>query len=184
VEDTRSKNSSNIMFGFGKEFRKGNTRLQGYYGADALIWFGTFKTSYTYGNDFNSSNNVSPMSTNFDSVTSAGYYSAPVTSRLIENKSGVVIGIGARGFAGVEYFFLPKISLGIEYGWGIGFQTTGVGGTIEQRIDGTPAVVGKVYNSTPGSSKFGFNNDMNNGSIFGFKGTGNGNASLKLTFAF
>ncbi len=184
VEDKRKKSASNIMIGFGKEFRKGTTRLQGYYGADALIWLGTSKTTYSYGNEFNSTYNLLPTSTNFDSVTSSGYYSSPVGIRLLENKSGLVFGIGVRGFVGAEYFFLPKISLGLEYGWGIGFQTTGVGGTTEQKIDGTPTVVGSVYNSTPGSSKFGFDNDMNNGSILGFRGTGNGNTSLKLTFVF
>ena len=184
VEDKRSKSGSSIMIGFGKEFRKGNTRLQGYYGADALIWLSTAKTSYSYGNEFNTTNNVLPTSTNFDSVTTIGYYSSPVSIRLLENKSGLGFGIGVRGFVGAEYFFLPKISLGLEYGWGLGFQTKGAGKAIEQKIDGSPAVVGSVYSPTPSSSKFGFDNDMNNGKILGFRGNNNGNASLKLTFVF
>ncbi len=184
VEDKRSKSGSSIMIGFGKEFRKGNARLQGYYGADALVWLGTAKTKYSYGNEFNSSNNLLPTSTNFDSVTISGYYSSPVSIRLLENKSGLVFGIGVRGFVGAEYFFLPKISLGLEYGWGLGFQSTGAGRAIEQKIDGSPAVVGSVYTPTPSSSKFGFDNDMNNGKILGFRGANNGNASLKLTFVF
>jgi hypothetical protein len=32
--------------------------------------------------------------------------------------------VGARGFVGAEYFFAPKMSLGAEFGWGVGMATT------------------------------------------------------------
>ena len=38
VTDKYSTKNTNIGIGVGKEWRRGKTRLQGYYGADAMIW--------------------------------------------------------------------------------------------------------------------------------------------------
>ncbi|AVM49089.1 hypothetical protein [Capnocytophaga sp. oral taxon 878] len=66
-----------LTAGYGKEWRKGTTRLQGYYGADALVGF-----------------------------------SIPA-----EKQFG--FGVGAQGFAGVEYFIFPKVALGAQYTYGV-----------------------------------------------------------------
>jgi hypothetical protein len=41
---------------------------------------------------------------------------------------------GVRGFGGVEYFFAPKISLGGEIGYTIGFSTNGKGYTTRETL--------------------------------------------------
>jgi hypothetical protein len=82
-------NSFAFTAGLGKEWRKGKTRLQGYYGADALLSLG----SVTQGT----------------------------------NKSGLAFGVGVQGFIGAEYFILPKIAIGAQYGYGLNFSTKGEG---------------------------------------------------------
>jgi len=37
VEDKMSNKNTNVAIGFGKEWRRGKTRLQGYYGADVIV---------------------------------------------------------------------------------------------------------------------------------------------------
>ena len=69
-----------LVAGYGKEWRKGTTRLQGYYGVDGLVGL------------------VSPAKKQFG------------------------FGIGAQGFAGVEYFILPKVALGAQYTYGVGLE--------------------------------------------------------------
>ena len=69
-----------LLAGYGKEWRKGTTRLQGYYGVDGLVGL------------------VSPAKKQFG------------------------FGIGAQGFAGVEYFIFPKVALGAQYTYGVSFE--------------------------------------------------------------
>ncbi|MEY4703428.1 MAG: hypothetical protein RIR96_1325, partial [Bacteroidota bacterium] len=88
---------------YGKEWRKGKTRLQGFYGADAMI-------------------NVNSSTTK----TVAGATTTTV-------KSGLGFGVGAQGFIGAEYFIFPKISMGAQYTYGLmlgvdGKSTTSVTG--------------------------------------------------------
>lgn len=78
-------NMFGIAAGLGKEWRKGKTRLQGFYGADALVSFGSAKTS-----------GVS-------------------TSQM---------GVGVNGFLGAEYFILPKMAIGAQYNYGVGFESS------------------------------------------------------------
>jgi len=78
-----------LTLGYGKEWRKGKTRLQGFYGADAMI-------------------NVNSSTTK----TVAGTTTTTV-------KSGLGFGVGAQGFIGAEYFIFPKISMGAQYTYGL-----------------------------------------------------------------
>ncbi len=50
-----------------------------------------------------------------------------VSSRVRESYSGVSMLFGARAFAGVEYFVAPKLSIGGEFGYTIGFATNSKG---------------------------------------------------------
>jgi hypothetical protein len=79
----------NLTAGYGKEWRKGKTRLQGFYGADAML-------------------NISSSSTKLVEGT--------ITTTV---SSGLNFGIGARGFIGAEYFIFPKISMGAQYSYGL-----------------------------------------------------------------
>ncbi|MCW3072829.1 MAG: hypothetical protein JWO44_2719 [Bacteroidetes bacterium] len=196
VEDKYRHSNMNLCIGAGKEWRKGKTRLQGYYGADLMIWMGSSKDKFTYGNQMSPTSNASagggstttmptttvwftnPDSANFGMPDSVGAR----TSRLMQNKSGMTFGIGVRGFIGVEYFVFPKIAIGAEYGLGLGYQMTGKGRTEVQTQGGSPLQVANVDYEVAGSSKFGFDTDMNQGKIFGFSNAGT--ASLKITFHF
>jgi hypothetical protein len=196
VEDKYKHSNFNLCLGAGKEWRKGKTRLQGYYGADIMIWIGSSKDKFTYGNQMSALNNSSasggstttsptstvwftdPDSSNFGMADSVGAR----TSRAVLNKSGMTFGIGVRGFVGVEYFLFPKIAIGAEYGLGLGYQMTGKGRTEVQTQGGAPLQVANVDYEIAGSSKFGFDTDINQGKIFGFNNAGT--ASLKITFHF
>jgi len=50
VTDKQSIRNTNIALGVGKEMRRGKTRLQGYYGAEVMIWVASSSEKYKYGN--------------------------------------------------------------------------------------------------------------------------------------
>ena len=81
-----------LVAGYGKEWRKGTTRLQGFYGVDGLVGF------------------ASPAKKQFG------------------------FGIGAQGFAGVEYFIFPKVALGAQYTYGVGFEYASDGNTEKNKM--------------------------------------------------
>jgi hypothetical protein len=189
VQDKLSTKNTNIGIGVGKEMRRGKTRLQGYYGADAMIWLSMMSSTYTYGNTMSPTTapgtTTTPTSTDFTSpLVGGGYASNNVNSRITQSKSGMTFGIGVRGFIGAEYFIFPKIAIGAEYGWGIGFQTSGKGKVTTEEQGGAPNQVAKVERDRAGSSKFGLDTDVNQNTIFGFHGSNTGMASLRVTFHF
>ena len=91
-KDVDAVSSVGLVAGYGKEWRKGTTRLQGYYGVDGLVGF------------------ASPAKKQFG------------------------FGIGAQGFAGVEYFIFPKVALGAQYTYGVGFEYASDGNTEKNRM--------------------------------------------------
>ncbi len=188
VEDKFKMKNTNIGIGVGKEMRRGKTRLQGYYGADAMIWISSSANKFEYGNTMTAiaapGATPTPESTNWDLNTGAVLSSTAKPSRTLSTKSGMTFGIGVRGFIGAEYFIFPKIAIGAEYGWGVGFQTSGKGKAVTETTGGPGPVVGQQDAITSGSSKFGFDTDLNQGTIFGFKGSNTGTASLRVTFHF
>src|ERR1051326_3287150 len=123
-EDSWKHSTHNIVLGGGMEWRRGKTRLQGYYGGMLWISLGGAKDTYDYGNDMNSTY-MTPVSTDWSApLPNAGVAMAARTTSV---KFGSTFGFGVRGYIGAEYFILPKISVGAEYGWGIGLSTTGDG---------------------------------------------------------
>jgi len=197
VVDKYKHTTTNVAIGVGKEWRRGKTRLQGFYGADLMVWMGSSKDKYTYGNTMTavpaagSHQTNTPLSTTFDNDPTSGTFGAvtgavPATSRVTQQKSGMTIGVGIRGFIGAEYFIFPKIAIGAEYGWGLGFQTTGKGSVsteAQQVVNGTN-VASVVEVKSEGKSKLGIDTDLNQGNMFGFKGSNTGTTSLKVTFHF
>lgn len=147
VDDVSTTSNTNIGLTFGMEWRKGKTRLQGFYGTEAGLAVSSSSTSNTYGNNLSSYN---------------------PGSRLVNNTSGTLFGIGFRGFIGAEYFLFPKIAVGGEFGWGLTLRTVGEGKTISENWTGT--AVKTNTSPTGGSTSFGFDSD-NLSSIFGPAGT-------------
>lgn len=132
VTDEMKTSSHFVGLGAGMEKRKGKTRLQGYYGAELMFWLAGTDTKYTYGNAFDKTNNPSP--TWFDFGSGSQTNGLP---RTTENKAGSTFGISLQGFIGFEYFFMPKISVGAEYTWGLNFSSTGAGTQSVEEINPT-----------------------------------------------
>jgi hypothetical protein len=172
-----SKTSNmNIAFGGGIEKRRGNTRIQGFYGGELMFMFGNF------GNDNQENTYGLALS---DSATAGG------ATRNLKTTAGKTFGINLRGFVGVEWFVAPKVSIAAEYGWGLTMSSTGDGETTTERwgVTATEAFtnltaatpipdhnVAETVN-TGGSGSFGIDTDngaMNAGS----------NARLTLLFHF
>jgi hypothetical protein len=188
VEDKFKMSNSNIAIGVGKEMRRGKTRLQGFYGADAMIWISSSKMKWEYGNTMSatsgSGTTTNPTSTSWNTSTGAVTGEVGTSNRPIMSKSGMTFGIGVRAFIGAEYFILPKIAIGAEYGWGLGFQMMGKGKVTTEEQGGSPNQVAEIERESAGSSKFGIDTDLNQGGMFGFMGSNTGSASLKVTFHF
>ena len=141
VQDKASMSSTFIGLGGGMEMRRGKTRLQGYYGADAMLWLSSSSKKFTYGNALSATNAAGAGDTDWSATaygpnhgTDVGYASG---NRVTSWKSGTTFGIGVRGFIGAEYFIFPKISLAGEFGWGIGLSMTGASTTATESWGGT-----------------------------------------------
>tara|TARA_B100001769_G_C22049651_1_gene564233 strand:+ start:238 stop:1005 length:768 start_codon:yes stop_codon:yes gene_type:complete len=137
VTDKNSVGKTDINLYLGKEFRKGKARLQGVYGAEA----GLAISSETEKNEFGNSAGNGGVG-------------------IIEDKSGLNFGISLRGFIGFEYFMLPSMSIGGEYGWAFGFLSEGGGSTTTLNFDGS-----EDENENANDSSFGFSNDNSGGSL-------------------
>jgi hypothetical protein len=193
VTDKQTISTMGIGLTAGIEKRKGKTRLQGYYGAEAFIYIGSTTTKTKYGNAFSDSVSTAgnpALATSTTGFAPAGSGSTPTfsatSSRPTEVKNGSNFQFGVRGFIGVEYFILPKMSLGGEFGWGIGIQTWGAGQTTTETAYTNPkianvAVQQATYSSVSKlpakSSEFVIGTDNKN-SAFGPTG------SLRLNFYF
>jgi hypothetical protein len=181
VTDKTSVGTTGIGLTAGIEKRKGKTRLQGYYGAEAGIYLGSQHQKNTYGNSFAGTGtaagtDVTPTSTTWGTGSTSVSSTGAVSSRTTDWKSGTTFQFGVRGFVGVEYFILPKMSLGGEFGWGIGISTTGAGQTTTEAIyTGTSPSTQTAKTGT--SSTFNIGTDNKN-SMFGPTG------SIRANFYF
>lgn len=147
--NTYKQSQSNVTLGLGVQHHKGERRFQGIYGYEGVIKLGTAKQSYKYGEALS------------DSVNPA------FGDRVTLIKQGSTIGVGARGFLGVQYFFAPGISVSAEYGWGFLFESQGKGEIREERWD-TDNGSGEVKKKTtplPKNSTFKLDNDTGSGAI-------------------
>ncbi len=114
LQDVNKISGTNIILGGGMEFRRGHNRVQGFYGGEALLGFMSSSIHNTWA-----------VTMDNTSITN-GYTNGNGTGldgRLLDSKSGMAITFGLRGFAGIEYFFAPKISIAAEFGWGFGITT-------------------------------------------------------------
>jgi len=146
-EDWRRTNSTTVVISPGYEKRRGSTRLQGIYGGELVIGYSSSKTSYQYGNAITSDFTTPTSFTGFAPTN----LSAGGDVRQTENKAGGNFLVGARGFIGVEYFFVPKISLGAEFGYMVAFSSQGRGSVTTETWDAANNNVREtktdVYNS-------------------------------------
>jgi hypothetical protein len=164
IEDKMSTSGFNLTLGGGIEKRRGNTRIQGFYGGELLISFGSSSESYEYGDTHDDDNGV--IFHDFGSNDLGG----PTDRRVTEVSYGSTMTIGLRGFVGVEWFLAPKVSVSAEYGWGLRMQSQGDGTTTTE--EWMPATLTATENSLVtkettqgGTSSFGIDTDNNGGVI-------------------
>ncbi len=170
VEDSYKAGGSSIGLAGGLEMRKGSGRLIGFYGAELGLNFASNNSSYTYGNAMTI---TGATSTDFGSNIETDTYGN--AARVTESKSGMSTTIGLRGFIGAEYFILPKMSIGGEFGWGLGLQSDGASSMSMESTNGV-AVGTQTIEGTK-SSTFVFDTDDKN-TVVGVSG------ALKLTLHF
>lgn len=157
VVDTKKSSALNVTLGAGMQKYRGKGRVQGYYGAEAFIMFGSGSTDYTYGNAISTAYQA-PARHDFGSNVSGGTFTT-------KNKSGSTFGFGARAFLGAEYFFAAKMSFGVEYGWGLGISSTGKGEKTTEAYNVASSGPASVTTPTGGSSNFGLDVDNASGSV-------------------
>jgi hypothetical protein len=170
VEDSYKRGGSSIGLSGGLEMRKGSGRLVGFYGGELGLTFSSTKESYTYGNTMTASG---AGTTNFGSNLREDTYGNE--ARITEKKSGMTTVIGLRGFIGAEYFVLPKLSIGGEFGWGLGLVSNGASSTSMESTDGTS--IGSQTIEGTKSSTFAFDTDNKN-TVVGASG------AIRLTLHF
>ncbi len=173
VEDTYSRTFTNAYLSLGIEKRKGTTRIQGFYGAEAMIGFGTEKHAFDYGNNI-TPQNTNPTRTEFEvlfqndpreltTLTEVGGF-------ITEYNRGAAFSIGARAFLGAEIFIFPKWSIGFEYGFGVGFTYEGNATVISEQwrvpVGGSSEQFVTTIEDEGGTSSFGIDTDNSRGAIF------------------
>lgn len=183
-ENEWKHSSTDIGLAGGIEMRKGKTRLQGYYGGELGIYFSSSKDKFTYGNALTPASSAVPVSADAaDAFAGANNYdpAPPIQlagpGRVTERKNGSMLSFGVRGFIGAEYFVLPKMSIGGEFGWGIGLTSMGKSKTTIESVGGTTPAPGTATIEGAKQGSFALDTDNNN-SVWGPTG------SLRLNFHF
>lgn len=118
VEDLQKTKTSNYIVGLGIEKRRGETRVQGFFGGELQFIMRQTNIEYEYGNAM-STTNPAPTTTNFGTNLVNGFTS---DQRFTKMETGKQFSTGVRGFIGAEYFIAPKLSVGGEFGWGVNFN--------------------------------------------------------------
>jgi hypothetical protein len=140
--NTKNSNGFSVVLGAGLEKRRGNTRIQGYYGGEVMFgMIGGTSTTIDDGRGLS------------DTYTNGG------AARTTKVSNGSTIAFGLQGFMGVEWFFAPKVSVGAEYTWGLVFSSTGEQETSTERwgtafgaAAGTADTLQEETNVTEGAS--------------------------------
>jgi hypothetical protein len=170
VEDSYKMGGTAIGISGGIEKRKGSGRLIGFYGGELGLSFMSSSEKYTYGNAMTA---TGASSTDFGfNLTTDTYGNA---ARITEFKSGMMSVIGVRGFIGAEYFVLPKLSLGGEFGWGLGLVSQGASSTTVE--SGNGSAIGTQTTEGSKTSVFAFDTDNNN-TVVG------GSGAIRVTLHF
>ena len=166
VVDSRRLNSSTTYLSAGWEFRRGKSRLRGVYGGEAVLSWQNSHQHYNYGNDLGLSN-LTP--------TQAGAMPNwdPTYGRMVQVRNGAGFGAGIRAFVGVEFFFAPKMSVGTEFGWGVGGSWTKHGTTVDETwdpaataSDGTTGAVVTHQTQQFNQNNFRIDTDNFNGALY------------------
>ncbi|MBL4592264.1 MAG: hypothetical protein JKX68_00445 [Flavobacteriales bacterium] len=171
ITDEMSTSNFMLTLGGGIEKRRGNTRIQGFYGGEVLISFGSSSSSFTYA-DAGSGSSTATTPNLHTAIYTDDFVAGTTTSggeRDVDISNGSTMQIALRGFAGVEWFLSPKVSVAAEYGWGLAMSSQGDGerDTEEYTIGtggSTETLISREH-TTGGNSSFGIDTDNNGGQI-------------------
>lgn len=169
LNDKRVTKQRGILVGAGLEKRRGSGRLIGIYGLQAFVGLGQGTvTSYTYANEYSSTNSTPSDAFNDNGQAVGG---SAGDQRVLDRGAASQFRLGGQAFLGVEYFFAPKISLGGEFNFGAAY---------------TPAIKSyetvEFFNATSGSSEEFTRNDVGGANLR--TGTGLFSGSLNMNFYF
>ena len=120
LTDIQRGSYTGVELGVGYEFRRGNGRVQGFYGGEVFLGYEGGKTKYEYANGI-TEDNKTPSRYNYSYTEIIN----GISCRVTEDKAGKTIYAGLGAFAGVEYFFAPQMSIGGEFGLGFRFTSNG-----------------------------------------------------------
>jgi len=112
VNDIRNEKNKAGSFIFGYERREGSNRLQISYGVELNLSIESSNINYSYGNQYSESNYYPTTTNGFgvgSNMTERAY------KRQIDYNNETLSG-GIRLFLGLEYFIMPKVSVGGEVG--------------------------------------------------------------------
>lgn len=175
VEDRYKRTFTNTYLSLGIEKRKGSTRVQGFYGAEGILGFGTESHKFEYGNDI-TQENTSPERSEFQllfqddpreilNISETGAF-------MTEFRKGARFTLGARAFIGAEVFLFPKWSFGFEYGYALAFSYTGNSEIVEEQwtvpVGGSAEQFVTTITNEGGTSSFNVDTDNTGGSLFMF----------------
>jgi hypothetical protein len=175
VEDTYNRTFSNVYASLGIEKRKGSTRIQGFYGVEGIMGFGTEKHTFDYGNGI-TAQNTNPTRSEWEIL----FQNDPIEQTTLtevggfitEYKKGTTFNIGARAFIGAEIFLFPKWSIGFEYGFGAGYTYTGNSSIISEQWTVPAGGSNEQFVTTiadeGGSGSFRLDTDNSGGAVFMF----------------
>ena len=103
IFETNKVNEFDFTLGLGIEKRKSTSRLQGFIGSEIFLLINSVKNKNKFGLIYNVTNETAGNIIGGD-------------SRILKDKL-IRYGVGARAFVGIEYFVVPRISIGTELGW-------------------------------------------------------------------
>lgn len=125
----------------GLEKRRGNSRIQGVYGAEIILGFSQNITNYLYANSINANFNA-PVNHNGNASS----------KRIIKDRTTQSFQAALRAFAGFEYFIAPKVSLGGEFGYSLKFQNNGIRQQTYEYWNPATSSVSKITNNSNNDS--------------------------------
>jgi hypothetical protein len=176
---------------FGIEKRRGGGRIQGIYGVEGGIFISNSTDKFSYASGLNASGSNPINVDSSDAMTSPILGSAnnintspPIVgvngwARVVERNNGFGVSVGARAFVGAEFFPLPKLSVGGEFGWGLSYTTTGRSTITYESIGVGSGGPGVRRTTLEGSSTNVFSFDTDSGAGFGGP-----SASLRVNIYF
>lgn len=154
-------NDQTWVIGAGYEFRRGKGRVQGIFGADVFYMHFRETRSFEYENTYGVLNQAPTTTTNFFSGANS-----PQGERTVSQNFGATNGFGVRPFAGIEFFFAPKMSIGAEFGWNIMYSITGEGETVTEYFEPSTETIIRDTQITAGRNSLDIDTDNFNGALF------------------